>query len=637
MDPKIGWFQPEQEGPSKELWKLIWHRYRELKPNDKLKEGEEMKRNHEKANPAQFWHTNWASTHDLNRNIETLIGQYGGTPWRPPNKQYDIRPIVALHQEIEDFYNYMSPTPEEHCMRRQVVRNIEAIVLELWPAARVEVFGSFRTGLYLPTSDIDLVVIGDWDNLPLRTLQDALLVKGICDKDSIKVLDKATVPIVKLTDKQSKVKVDISFNMNNGVRSAELIKEFKAKYSVLGKLVLVLKQFLLQRDLNEVFHGGISSYSLILMTVSFLQLHPRAEVLHPDCNLGVLLIEFFELYGRKFNYIKTAIRIKNGGTYISKQEMQKEMKDGHRPSVLCIEDPLTPGNDIGRGSYGALHVRQAFEYAFISLTQAVNPLNQSSVINPNANSILGRIIRVTDKVITYRQWIRHIFSSKNASVSPSSSEVSVSSFGESDSDGEINENIIGSKENGQIVIGPTHSVMSTLRLATINHNGMQQQVSSQNQQHSVGTTSTNTVATNMATSTSSNNSTNNSNNNSNNNSSSNSSSNASNNIGITPSWRIQHNQSKSSNNHGNDMNCSQHLGAGNGRTANSPVNSAGGSSQIQPSTTTPTSTVSSEPPRMQQTKQYRNQSGFIRLFNNKKRNQQQQQMKGTSSGSQQQR
>lgn len=44
-------------------------------------------------------------------------------------------------------------------------------------------------------------------------------------------------------------------------------------------LVLVLKQFLLQRDLNEVFTGGISSYSLILLTVSFLQVkvHPLAK------------------------------------------------------------------------------------------------------------------------------------------------------------------------------------------------------------------------------------------------------------------------------------------------------------------------------------------------------------------------
>lgn len=79
------------------------------------------------------------------------------------------------------------------------------------------------------------------------------------------------VPIVKLTDKMSDVKVDISFNMRNGVKSAELIKDFKQRFPVLSKLVLVLKQFLLQRDLNEVFTGGISSYSLILMTISFLQ------------------------------------------------------------------------------------------------------------------------------------------------------------------------------------------------------------------------------------------------------------------------------------------------------------------------------------------------------------------------------
>lgn len=42
-------------------------------------------------------------------------------------------------------------------------------------------------------------------------------------------------------------------------------------YPVLPYLIFVLKQFLLQRDLNEVFTGGISSYSLILMVISFLQ------------------------------------------------------------------------------------------------------------------------------------------------------------------------------------------------------------------------------------------------------------------------------------------------------------------------------------------------------------------------------
>lgn len=87
------------------------------------------------------------------------------------------------------------------------------------------------------------------------------------------------------------------------------------------------------------------------MCISFLQLHPRHNS-YANANLGVLLLEFLELYGRKFNYMKTGISIKNGGRYIPKEELQRDMVDGHRPSLLCIEDPLTPGNDIGRSSYG---------------------------------------------------------------------------------------------------------------------------------------------------------------------------------------------------------------------------------------------------------------------------------------------
>lgn len=62
-----------------------------------------------------------------------------------------------------------------------------------------------------------------------------------------------------------------------------------------------------------------------------------------NSNLGVLLIEFFELYGRNFNYLKTGIRIKDGGSYVAKDEVQKGMLDGYRPSMLYIEDPLQPG------------------------------------------------------------------------------------------------------------------------------------------------------------------------------------------------------------------------------------------------------------------------------------------------------
>ncbi|XP_036390872.1 terminal nucleotidyltransferase 4B-like isoform X2 [Megalops cyprinoides] len=328
-------------------------------------------------------------------------GGYTGTPWKTRNYSEGI---LGLHEEINDFYEYMSPRPEEERMRMEVVERIERVIKELWPSADVQIFGSFSTGLYLPTSDIDLVVFGKWDNLPLWTLEEALRKQNVADENSVKVLDKATVPIIKLTDSYTEVKVDISFNVHNGVKAAVLIKEFKKKYPVLPYLVLVLKQFLLQRDLNEVFTGGIGSYSLFLMAVSFLQLHYREDASSPNANIGVLLIEFFELYGRHFNYLKTGIRIKDGGCYVAKDEVQKSMLDGYRPSMLYIEDPLQPGNDVGRSSYGAMQVKQAFDYAYVVLSHAVSPIAKYYP-NNESESILGRIIRVTQEVAEYRDWI----------------------------------------------------------------------------------------------------------------------------------------------------------------------------------------------------------------------------------------
>ncbi|XP_055929315.1 terminal nucleotidyltransferase 4A-like [Argiope bruennichi] len=414
MDPAIGWFQPEQCGPALSLWSEAWNsrqRFDELKLDSKSADSLENASHLPEKNSgkkldcmADNMYTNRvkrkenkASTYGRNEDFT----QNEGTPWRIKDKKYSPG-LHGLHEEIEDFYYYMSPTRAEHQIRLEVVERITKIILSIWPKAKVEVYGSFRTGLYLPTSDIDLVVIEKKD-ISFRVLEQALLDNNIAKACSIKVLDKASVPIVKLTDAKTDIKIDISFNMNNGVKSANLIKDFMHTYPVLPKLVLVLKQFLLQRDLNEVFMGGISSYSLILLTISFLQ-HLKHE---PDKNnLGKLLIMFFELYGRHFNYRSTGISIKNGGAYFIKDDFLSSMTDGNRPSILCIEDPLLPGNDIGRSSYGALSVKTAFEYAYKVLSEAVRP---SSTFVLCDYSILGRIVRITDEVIDYRRWIHETF------------------------------------------------------------------------------------------------------------------------------------------------------------------------------------------------------------------------------------
>ncbi|KAH8865104.1 Terminal nucleotidyltransferase 4A [Schistosoma japonicum] len=341
---------------------------------------------------------------DENKNCNFPLGQsfkLEDIPWKPMGKDYDFG-VIGLHTEIKDFLNYISPNSAEQFAREVVVAKVKDIVYSLWPNCQVDVFGSFKTGLYLPTSDIDMVIFGKWDALPLHTLEQALFKNGISSE--IKVLDKATVPIVKMTDKETELRVDISFNMINSVRAAELIRVFMKTYPCLPYLVFVLKQFLLQRSLNEVWTGGLSSYALILMCVSFLQHTLRPEVSINDVNLGILLVEFFELYGRHFNYKNTAIRITNGGCYVRKEVVQQNMERGLRPSLLCIEDPLCPGNDVGRRSYCALQIKQAFEYAYVVLSSAVLP--QYHFLHCNTDvSILGRIIRISQKSVEFRQRI----------------------------------------------------------------------------------------------------------------------------------------------------------------------------------------------------------------------------------------
>jgi non-canonical poly(A) RNA polymerase PAPD5/7 len=48
-----------------------------------------------------------------------------------------------------------------------------------------------KTNLFF-SSDMDLVVIGEWDTLPLHSLAQALLKNGVCN-ENIQVLDKASV------------------------------------------------------------------------------------------------------------------------------------------------------------------------------------------------------------------------------------------------------------------------------------------------------------------------------------------------------------------------------------------------------------------------------------------------------------
>lgn len=142
------------------------------------------------------------------------------------------------------------------------------------------------------------------------------------------------------------------------------------------------------------------------MAISFLQMHPTYKTNKTDANLGELLLDFFELYGQKFDYEKIGITIKNDGQYLPRKELPCDIFNGHY-QLFCIEDPLVWVNAVD-DAYRALDVKKAFNDAYTILSTNIS-ITQHSINECADNSILGRIIYVTDDLIEYRKWVQNNF------------------------------------------------------------------------------------------------------------------------------------------------------------------------------------------------------------------------------------
>jgi len=54
----------------------------------------------------------------------------------------------------------------------------------------------FKSERFFFRSDIDIVVFGKWDTLPMEKLKEELIKKGVAEVDSVKVLDRAAVSCI---------------------------------------------------------------------------------------------------------------------------------------------------------------------------------------------------------------------------------------------------------------------------------------------------------------------------------------------------------------------------------------------------------------------------------------------------------
>ena len=327
----------------------------------------------------------------------------GKIPWMPTHgyPPYDNL-FLRLHQEILDFTRWVSLTPEEQRLRESFVNRLNGVCKDLWPRSKVVPFGSFFTGLSLPSSDVDVSVIQvpvEHDELAeigcLRSLANRLLAEQ--QVSFVELRESAKVPILRVKDRDlPHCEIDICLNVEAPQATSKfVIRNAIEKYPHFRPLVLLLKCFLYQRGLADTFTGGVGSYLLSCLVLGFLQQHslssqPRMAEL---TSLGHLLFDFFSFYAKDFRVDREGLSVRRGGSRFPKSSRQFAAPNtsGRRSltatDALCVESPLEPELDIGNKVFQWKVIRSAFMQArqvLVDEVQNFDPMDaMKSLLVPN--------------------------------------------------------------------------------------------------------------------------------------------------------------------------------------------------------------------------------------------------------------
>lgn len=238
--------------------------------------------------------------------------------------------MPRLHKEIVDFYNYAKPRDFEEKLRQGLIDELAKLIRNSqFRDATVYPFGSFKSNLYLPTGDMDLVFCSD-SYMSGRAARYSsknhvfkfgafIERKQLAVDNHVEKISKARVPLVKYVDSRTGLKVDVSFENITGIRAIETFLAWREQFPDMPVLVTCIKHFLAMRGLNEPANGGIGGTTVICLVVSMLQLSPdvQSRSMTPESHLGQLLLRFFDLYGNRFSYDRVAISM-NPPRYIPK-------------------------------------------------------------------------------------------------------------------------------------------------------------------------------------------------------------------------------------------------------------------------------------------------------------------------------
>lgn len=224
-----------------------------------------------------------------------------------------------------------------------------------------------------------------------------------------------------LTDKEKEFPKPVKIISKSNTPTVDFVRSALMKHKEIKPLILILKRILQVCGLNNPFKGGLSSYSLFLMILTFLSVYSKKELSEQsiirESNLpflGCILIEFFEFYGNLFDFDSIVVNPKDESqpfmslecleklvfhinveskkkrkmSYVSSQSKDSCFEDDDineaaksNPNFICFQnwnhiivsraiiiDPISFTN-VSQSSFNIQEVQQLFSELYIYLTK----------------------------------------------------------------------------------------------------------------------------------------------------------------------------------------------------------------------------------------------------------------------------
>ncbi|XP_028270329.1 poly(A) RNA polymerase GLD2 [Parambassis ranga] len=276
-----------------------------------------------------------------------------------------------LSAQMVELFEACQQQPSDLERKEMCRTRLQQEIQRIFATARLYLTGSSMSGLGCRSSDADLclVIRGNKRPDPIRVLSHLQKHFRTLSYVGKVQLIRAKVPILRFTEKDSDLEFDLNINNTVGIRNTFLLKSYACADLRIRPMILVIKKWAKHHQINDASKGTLSSYTLVLMVLHYLQtlkdpvlpslqrdypeyfnpfmdidvVPERSELAPPYISrnqsfLGELLVGFLRYYARDFRWDKQVISVREA------RALPKTNSQEWRNKYICVEEPFERNN-----------------------------------------------------------------------------------------------------------------------------------------------------------------------------------------------------------------------------------------------------------------------------------------------------